>query len=692
MPRDGLGSWSESMNQEIRLKPPAGAATDEPKRMMFDAVRASPLSSERMAALEKEVKRALEDSRTNTQTMRRRLNDLNDMLEGIAQEVDYPFPNASNVDVKMAVGTVRTLRAIMVRALFPDPDRGFVVSIDRDELRDDANVAEDAFNWNAAHENNLIEAIKDAIVPTFRDGISFLQGVWDRRAEKVIDYKSYATPDEFLVDYPDPKAAGISEQKFTEILTHLTESDTSLDATFDNEMIKKDSAEFSIVSLARFYWYPLSAKSLEDCEVYGVRMEESEATMLRKKKTKEYDPAAVDECLSAVREGASVVDLWDRSRDFIEGISRQNEATKRKDFENFRLVMTMDLDDDDMPEKYMGVFNLAKGRFLNFDRYKIRHNIDFLVPLRFIRRDDRLLGPSLLYDGMDIFQEINDIHRHRNNVRMITDAPGFVAEDDLKDTVEQALINWRPGVVVWVPKGRMSGIQQQQFTNPSNTQNSLDEENSLRGYVEFIIGPTQGLSGQETKGDAGAPATKHLSKIRQAGYRVDDYIDEFRRSFPQIGKLAMALYYQYGSRKMVYQTKNSESGDAIFSEADRALFGAEGINIELNARSVIMSPEFEMERIMALLQAAGVAIANPIEKTRIVGELWNRYVAASRAQDPEKLKVSSASPTGMPGMPGMLPGIPGPTPGMASGGTGAGGLPSLLASLGVGNVSERARS
>ena len=216
----------------------------------------------------------------------------------------------------------------------------------------------------------------------------------------------------------------------------------------------------------------------------------------------------------------------------------------------------------------------------------------------------------------------------------------------------------------------------------------------MRGYVEFIIGPTQGLSGQETKGDAGAPATKHLSKIRQAGYRVDDYIDEFKRSFPQIGELAMALYYQYGSRTMAYQSKNPESGARVFSEADRALFGAEGITMDLNARSVIMSPEFEMERIMALLQAAGMAIANPMEKIRIVGELWNRYVAASRAQDPEKLKIAPPVPLlpGVPGMPGgaVAPPVPrAPVGGMGAGGTGSGGLKSLLASLGAGNSTER---
>ena len=152
--------------------------------------------------------------------------------------------------------------------------------------------------------------------------------------------------------------------------------------------------------------------------------------------------------------------------------------------------------------------------------------------------------------------------------------------------------------------------------------------------------------------------------------------------------------------KLKYQEKNPE-GAVVGAEADRALFGAEGISLDLNARSVIMSPEFEMERIMALMQASGVAIVNPMEKVRIMGELWNRYVAASRAQDPEKLKLNELLPQ-IPGMMGpdglpAIPAIPGaiapvPNPGATrAGGSGAGGLKSLLSSLGAGNSAERVR-
>src|SRR3990167_601490 len=142
---------------EVRRNQPQDRNEDIPKRMSFDMAKSS-IDRDKLADLEKKVKTILNDEVQNTSVMRKRLNTLNDMLEGVAQEVNYPFPNASNVDVKMAIGTARTVRSTMIRALFSDPDRTFVASIDDEARRGEANVVEDAFNWKAGHENGLIDA------------------------------------------------------------------------------------------------------------------------------------------------------------------------------------------------------------------------------------------------------------------------------------------------------------------------------------------------------------------------------------------------------------------------------------------------------------------------------------------------------------------------------------------------------
>lgn len=667
---------------EVVLKPPldvVGEATGPAAKraLTLEIASKSPLAPEKLAELELQTKKTLEASARHTQPLRSRLRELNDFLEGVAQDVQEPFPDASNTDVRLAMGAARTMRAQMVRALVGDPERVFVASTGDNSERENANKVEASFNWKAAHDNGLVDAIKDGIIPTFRDGLAFLHGSWEKKVEQVYDYRTYLTAEDFAVDYPTPESAGLSEEKYADLIHQLLEPDNILEVCFEHKQVTRNDAKFSIVPLARFYWWPLSIKQLDQAELYAVRMDESEATMRRKIKQKEYREDAGKEVLAAgaKRDGMNA-NAWETSRDYIEGLSRSGGDVQRKDYENYLVVLNVDADGDDVPEKYLGVFNLEAGKFLSFDRYRLRKNRDFLVPLRFHSRDDRLLGHSLLYDGLDIWQEINDLHRHRNNARLITDAPGFKAEEGIKEDVEDELANWRPGVVVWVPDGKMNSVTQFALENRSNTQNSVDEEGSLRAYGEFVVGPTQGLSGQETQEDPNAPATKHLSKIRQAGFRIDDYLEEYKRAFPAVGRLGLDLYYQYGQRDIEYQAKNPTTGKLENQKVERALFGSDALTIALNGRSVIMSPEFEMERVMALRQGLTpeVLMLNPA----IPGELWNRFIDAARVSDPEKLKVT---PPQLPPLPGMAPGMPGGLP-MAGAPPAAGGAPNrILAAL-----------
>ena len=77
--------------EEISLKPPAGIVSEPSKRMSFDFAKRSPISKEKMEELEKATKKMLEDSRTNTTTMRKRLNSLNDVRSFIDRIGPYVF-------------------------------------------------------------------------------------------------------------------------------------------------------------------------------------------------------------------------------------------------------------------------------------------------------------------------------------------------------------------------------------------------------------------------------------------------------------------------------------------------------------------------------------------------------------------------------------------------------------------------
>lgn len=617
------------------------------------------LENGKMEELEKQIKRHIQYYKDHTGRLQEMLRINNDLLEGVVEEVAFPFRDASNVDPKLAIGSARTFRSAVNRAVFPDPERLFVAQVDDSRLKDRSNKVEDAFNYKAYHDNGLFDCLKDGIVPTFRDGTYFVSGFWHTKVERVFDYKRYVAPEDFRADYPEPEDANVSAKEYGEIVRYLAKPNAELEVCFEYDFPVYDDIKWHGVPLANFIMYPLWSPTMSQLKLYGYRVMESELDIKVKQKVGEYIKDAADDILQGGR--STQFDSWTASRDYVEGISA-GEDTDDKRFENYRLAIRLDLDDDGIPEMYLAVFNFDKGKFLRIERYPLRRNVDFLIPLRFVARDGRILGASLLDNGADVFTEIRDIHRHRNNKRMITDGPILLVDDTLKDKMDFGASNnvFRPGITLYLPPNKMpgpsgsGGVQQLNIQGANQHQDSIDEENLLVRYSEFIIGPTMGLSGQETPNDPRSPATKHLSQIRQAGFRLDDYIDEFKRPFPKIGQLGCTLYYQFGPRQLKY-TKTVD-GSLQRQDLDVGLFAMDGMNLHLNATSVTMSPAFEQENIQVLAQAAGVFGVAQI-KPEIVIHLWNRFVTASRLQNADPLKIEmggevqddSEDPVSLPG-------------------------------------------
>ena len=174
--------------------------------------------------------------------------------------------------------------------------------------------------------------------------------------------------------------------------------------------------------------------------------------------------------------------------------------------------------------------------------YFLRKNIDFCVDFRYLRREDRFLAPSLLGDAQDKIELLDAIHRHRNNIRMLVAGPIMLANKREKENLDP----WRPenliqpGNTFWVDNPD-NAIKQLVLQNLDQPGNSRDEEELLNRYIEFTLGPTQALSGKETPSDPRAPMGKVIALLQQANLRIDDYLDEFRRSLPELAKLHYSL-------------------------------------------------------------------------------------------------------------------------------------------------------
>jgi hypothetical protein len=179
----------------------------------------------------------------------------------------------------------------------------------------------------------------------------------------------------------------------------------------------------------------------------------------------------------------------------------------------------------------------------------------------------------------------------------------------------------------------------------SKTAESLDEEQSLVRYLEFRLGPSQGLSGQESTIDPNAPATKTLAQLKQATLRIDDMIREWKTSVPEAIDLMLALYHCYGSDKYKVGVPDDQTGDiGKFDEITRDLFSIGDAKFMLRHNEISLSPEFEMEKVMGI---AAIAAQNPIvlqAKPTVLLETWNDLVLASRISDPKRFLIPVPAP------------------------------------------------
>ncbi len=640
-------------------RPPLKIQADQEKQEKALRIRAFSLDDAELDKLELRLKGWVESWERNTGTMRRRLVEANDHYEGVSEDVDFPWPGASKVTMGFAAGMARTLRAVFDRAVFPD-NRPFASEQLGDMKSEDRNQLENSVNWLSRKHNNLVEALRNTPIPAFRDGTVPVMGEWERRIEKVCETRVYNDAQSFQEDYPTPEDAGVDEKKYAKIVRHLRRMDNFVSVEWLRDQVLKDAPKFTAFPLARLIWYPVfNVERLNDCRIYGRLYYESEQDVLQKIKRNIYNKKRAEASLAAAHGSKMGADQWGSARDSIEGLVGDDDATKF--VRVAKLVLCDDLDGDDIPERYLVSIDIDNFKILRMERYKLRKNIPNIVLFGFLRRDQRLLRTSLLLDGIDQFRMVDNIHRHRNNVRAITDCPSFLVPDSIKDQVDFGGTVFKPGVTWYLTDRYMKedlAPRQLLVQSLSKTSESLDEEQSVVRYLEFRLGPSQGLSGQESMIDPNAPATKTVAQLKQATLRIDDLIREWKTSVPDAIDLMMALYHCYGQDKYKVGVVDEQDGEVgKFEDITRKVFMIEDARFMLRHNEISLSPEFEMEKIMGL---AAIAAQNPLTlqaKPEVLLHTWNDLVLASRISDPKRFLIPVQGVAGPDGQPGGLSAI-----------------------------------
>lgn len=627
----------------VILRPPESkrmAAEREVSRVeQHFRARKMAVGEEKRGKFDRKVAKSVEEWSEKAASLHARLKEMNDLLEGAEETVDFPFGagNSSALDVRQAAAKARTLKAQFSRLVFSTPDLFVSVMMPGAQREGQDNLAEGAVNWTATHDTNLIDTLKETPIPAFRDSVALVYGEWRRKIERGVDFAVYETVEDFMADYPDHDAAGVTSDKYDEMIEDLAAPEGELHVEYETDFVSKNGPAYTNFPLAKLIWHPLYSKSLRDADVYGHYFTQpgSEFRDLVKRGFYDREPAAE----SRRRGGESDWDTWDESRDRIEGLDGSDDSGES--YRIAKLVVAHDFGTTGRQARYLVHWDMDGKRSLRIERYGMWRNVPCIVPYRLVGRDDRFLGVSLLNDGKDLVREVNALHRHRSNTRKLSDTVTLVLPKSLKEDVDLGAeyAEFRPGMTLWVPDSLASDKypKQLQIHNLSRTNDSLDEESLVVRYLDGLFGVTEGQSGKETPTDPSAPAAKTRMLLQRADIRTEDLVEEWKRSIPDQIDLHVALYYQNAPAKLKFMQR--QEGKPGESEIATAVLAEPRRRFVLKAVKPSISPEFEMNRLMALVSVAFQLKFPAMMKPDIIIQAWNDYVIASRIEMPERFQI-----------------------------------------------------
>jgi hypothetical protein len=436
---------------------------------------------------------------------------------------------------------------------------------------------------------------------------------------------------------------------------------------------------------------PATAKDLKSCRAYGHRYSERKEIVRALANEGKLWKDAVRAWSSSKSKRRPDDDRAVDSKNRIEGIVEDSD-----NFSDERplecLIVRYRPRGEAKEMKLLVTYSHDQERVLGACKYP--YIVDNYIPFRIIRRPNRMNGVSAVQRLEELNDAVNHSVNYEINVSDIDQSPIFKGKkstiEDFDPEAEENKV--RPGVTWWMEDPEKFDVLNIRGGD-KNASKALRQE--LLRYGEMLIGPTQLLSGRESPQDPNAPGNKTIALIQQSNMRIEDYINEFRLGFDELGNALVALYYQFGAGVIEYVDKNGEV-KGFSRDVLRGLpkMSAHGVTANLSPEVEFLKAGAWFDRLMPIPEIG----QNPIRRRELLsylmvsGRLPNRQALlpplpeaeaeekkqlmdeARKAVVMELIKVGvipppppapGVSPAGPGAGPGLVPPPPGPVPGQS---------------------------
>lgn len=582
-------------SQEARVSTIPRSLSDDYRKKLGELIE---LTDAQRSRLKGWLKESLNDWKNDTTELHRRLEEDNDLVEGVVIETDFPFENCSNMHVPVTETYMEVYGSVEKRSIL-GADLLWYGETDMDELKDMLAEVEELMNYKARHEWNIEECLSEVFWTTNRDGLGIIQCIWAEEYEPARDVILLTNEQDFMAELPSPEEAGLSEEEYVNLRDYVKNNateDMPVEVPITFEKLVYYGCKGEVVELIDFVTFPATVPDIKSkaCRGYGKRFYMRKGEIRDKRDDEAFYHDAATRMLN--KQGKlNTRNQYTQSKDYVEGLKRSN----KDEMEFFELAVRGRLDGNDDEEgerQFLVTYSLENDELLACMEYPYR--APFYALFRINKRPGRLIGKSIPQKTRDMNDEVDTQHNQRINARTISAVPSFKAQLNSKKELDPMLRQnkWRPGGIFWLTD---FNTFDQFKVQPVDQGESLAEEQNDYKILDLYLGSAVSLlSGGAAPGDPNAPGNKTAIMIQQSNLRMDDPLKELREGVSELGDICLSHLYQFGPPLMEYQAQVEANGVNGIRES-RTLhkkFLRRGIHLQMSGVTVTQNPDAEMQK------------------------------------------------------------------------------------------------
>lgn len=558
------------------------------------------------------VRKLLKDSylewKQNTVLLHNKLRRYNDRLEGVTAPKNFPWDNASNLNIPMTETHIAILHSVVASTVLENDPVWAVkelIPTDVSGERVDPNI-EWWLNFVCKKQLHLDLAISEAYWNAFKDPLACAVMDWVEDIGREYRIEVFDSVEEFQKRFPDVESSGLSDKTYKNYIDQLSGQDHDpLQLKIEQTVVKYRGPHIRVVELKDLVRAPVGAPTLEYTVFHGDQFRQRKDWFSVRANHGWFDKKAVKKMVDSAGKKVAI-DQISEQQDRIDGISSARYM-KADEYDcirgNLRVALGEVKTDADgnvteYPEEalYHVVYHPDTDSLLRIEEYPYWHNRINYIVFRIRKRSNRLLGrciPDMLYD---LNEEVITQHNQRIDSRTITTVPSFIVNANETD-LDPSRKNQRfyPGVRFKV--SNMTNFQQMKITQ-TDMSSTMQEEGNLFQIAEQLTGVASRTGAPQPR-DPRAPAKKAAQQLQQSNTRIDDYIKELRPGTNEIGSQVMELFYQFSPDSVLRFSKYDKETEAwARNSIKRSQLRNRNMTVEVARTTIMDNPDMVMQRAL----------------------------------------------------------------------------------------------